>query len=75
MLMKIFLIKSLSRLIKAIFQVVEHKADVVRLQLMLEVGGMYMDTDSVVVKSLDEFRNKDLVLGQATSLSVGKTVA
>jgi len=40
MLMKIFLIKSLSRLIKAIFQVVEHKADVVRLQLMLEVGGI-----------------------------------
>jgi len=34
-----------------------------------------MDTDSVVVKSLDEFRNKDLVLGQATSISVGKTVA
>jgi len=53
-------------------QVVEHKADVVRLQLMLEVGGMYMDTDSVILKSLDKFRNEELTLGQATPKSVGE---
>ena len=50
----------------------EHKADVVRLQLMLEVGGMYMDTDSVILKSLDKFRNNELTLGQATPISVGE---
>ena len=57
---------------KFALQVVEHKADVVRLQLMLEVGGMYMDTDSVILKSLDKFRNEELTLGQATPKSVGE---
>jgi len=51
---------------------VEHKTDVVRLQLMLEVGGMYMDTDSVILKSLDKFRNNELTLGQAKTISVGE---
>lgn len=50
----------------------EHKADVVRLQLLLEVGGMYMDTDSVILKSLDKFRNNELTLGQASGISVGE---
>ena len=50
----------------------EHKADVVRLQLLLEVGGMYMDTDSVILKSLDKFRNNELTLGQASEISVGE---
>jgi len=39
---------------------------------MLEVGGMYMDTDSVILKSLDKFRNNELTLGQATPISVGE---
>ena len=33
---------------------------------------MYMDTDSVIVKSLNKFRNEEATLGQETSSAVGE---
>ena len=51
--------------------VVEHQADVARLQVVLQVGGIYLDDDVVVLKSLDALRrDHDIVLGEASPLSV-----
>ena len=35
-----------------------------RLQIKLEVGGIYMDTDAIVLKPVDELRNYKMVLAE-----------
>ncbi|XP_002122051.2 uncharacterized protein LOC100184557 [Ciona intestinalis] len=45
-------------------QKVEHQSDVARLEILLETGGIYMDDDVVVLKSLDSLRNNEMVLGE-----------
>ena len=47
--------------------IVEHRSDVARLEILLEIGGIYLDTDSVVLKSLNHFRNSSLVLGEVSN--------
>ncbi|XP_070569797.1 uncharacterized protein [Ptychodera flava] len=42
----------------------EHAADVVRLEILLEIGGVYLDTDVVVVNSLEPLRHYEFVIGQ-----------
>ena len=50
---------------------VEHKSDVARMQILLQVGGMYFDTDTMVLKSLDDLRrDSDIVLGKDTPVSL-----
>ena len=50
---------------------VEHQADVSRLQILLEVGGMYFDTDLLVLKNLNVLRrDHDIVLGEASPISL-----
>ena len=51
---------------------VEHKTDVARLELMLEVGGIYLDTDSVIVRSLDGLRRYNVTLGEESDIDLGK---
>lgn len=41
-----------------------HKSDVIRLQVLLEYGGIYVDTDTIFVKSFKELLNNKFVLGQ-----------
>nr|XP_039252113.1 uncharacterized protein LOC120329532 [Styela clava] len=43
---------------------VEHQSDVARLQILLEVGGIYMDDDMIILKSLNPLRNNSMVLGE-----------
>ena len=47
-----------------VVQVIEHKADVARLQIQQEVGGIYLDTDVVFLKSVDELRKYKMVLAE-----------
>ena len=50
---------------------VEHQSDVARLLILLQVGGMYFDTDTMVLKSLDPLRrDHDIVLGKESELSL-----
>ncbi|XP_061194618.1 uncharacterized protein LOC133202753 [Saccostrea echinata] len=42
---------------------VEHKSDIMRLKILKEYGGIYLDTDQYVLRSLNEFRNKDCTMG------------
>jgi len=41
-----------------------HKSDVLRLQILLEYGGIYVDTDTIFVKSYESLLNNKFVLGQ-----------
>jgi hypothetical protein len=41
-----------------------HKSDVLRLQILLEHGGIYVDTDTIFVKSFNELLDNNFVLGQ-----------
>ena len=41
-----------------------HKSDVIRLQVLLEYGGIYADTDVIFTKSFDNILNNKFVLGQ-----------
>ena len=38
---------------------VEHKSDVARLQILLQFGGIYLDTDTMVLQPLDELRKQN----------------
>jgi hypothetical protein len=40
-----------------------HKSDVLRLQILLEHGGIYVDTDTIFVKSFESLLNNKFVLG------------
>ena len=52
-------------------EVVEHQSDVARLQILLQVGGMYFDTDLLVLKNLDHLRREhDIVLGEGSHISL-----
>ena len=54
---------------------VEHKSDVARLQILLQFGGIYLDTDTMVLQSLEELRKKDkLVLGRFTENLVANAI-
>ena len=41
-----------------------HKADVVRLQMLQQFGGVYLDMDTICVQSFQPFYNNDCVIGQ-----------
>jgi hypothetical protein len=43
---------------------VAHKADVVRLQLLKEIGGIYLDLDTICVKPMKELFNHSFIIGQ-----------
>lgn len=42
---------------------VQYQADVVRLQILLDVGGIYLDTDILMLKPLTPLMNRDCVMG------------
>ena len=50
----------------------EHQSDVARLQILLHVGGIYLDDDVITVRSLNELRHNEMVLGEENYDAVGK---
>ncbi|XP_077868782.1 uncharacterized protein LOC144359467 [Saccoglossus kowalevskii] len=44
----------------------EHSADVARLQVLLEMGGVYLDADVFIVAPLEPLRHYDYVAGRET---------
>jgi glycosyltransferase involved in cell wall biosynthesis len=45
----------------------QYQADVVRLQKLYEYGGIYLDTDSVMLKPFGDLMNEDVVLSGAVT--------
>lgn len=53
---------------------VEHAADIKRLTLLIDFGGIYLDTDMLILKSLDPLRVHNLVLGRPVSISLSNGI-
>jgi hypothetical protein len=53
---------------------VAHRADIVRLQTLIECGGIYLDADVFVHRSFDDLRNEQAVLGEEGSDGLANAV-
>lgn len=53
---------------------VQHKSDILRLQILKEYGGIYLDTDQLLFTSLDKFRNRECTMGMAADGYLGSAV-
>lgn len=51
-----------------------HAGDVVRIKILMEYGGIFLDNDSYLVKSLDEFRKFEMTLGWPEGQYLGTQV-
>ncbi|XP_060078856.1 uncharacterized protein LOC132558326 [Ylistrum balloti] len=49
---------------------IEHKADITRLMVLKEYGGIYMDTDEVLLRTLDPLRRHNFTLSRAFSFNL-----
>lgn len=52
----------------------EHQADIVRLQLLLQYGGIYLDLDVIVLKSFDSLLKYDVTMGAETPNLLGSGI-
>lgn len=48
-----------------------HKADIIRLQKLIEHGGIYLDIDTICLRSFDDLLDYDFVMG--TQMNYGNT--
>ncbi|KAK7088082.1 hypothetical protein V1264_022049 [Littorina saxatilis] len=46
-----------------VINVVEHSADVTRLQILIDYGGVYVDTDQYLLRPVDALLNHSVVIG------------
>jgi len=53
-----------------IIKKIAHKADKLRMDLLLNNGGIYLDIDTICVKPWKELLNNDVVLGKESSNSI-----
>ena len=52
----------------------EHQADIIRIQLLLQYGGIYLDLDVIVLKSFDSLLHHDVTMGAETPNLLGSGV-
>lgn len=50
---------------------VYHSSDIARLKILMEHGGIFLDTDTYVVKSLDYYRKFEMTLGWPPGQNLG----
>lgn len=54
---------------------VQHQADILRIQKLIELGGIYLDTDVLCVKKFDEtLFNYDFVIGKVNKNEITNTI-
>lgn len=53
---------------------VQHKSDIVRLKILKEYGGIYVDTDQYFLRSEDEFRTTNCTMGMAHDKAMGSAL-
>lgn len=52
-----------------------HQADVIRLRMLQEMGGVYLDLDTICVKPLSVFFNEKFVIGEEAALPAHYTLS
>ncbi|XP_055950130.1 uncharacterized protein LOC129984296 [Argiope bruennichi] len=50
---------------------VYHSSDIARLEILMKYGGIFLDTDTYVIKSLEYFRRFEMTLGWPPSQNLG----
>lgn len=55
-------------------QFVQHKADITRLKILKEYGGIYVDTDEYFLRSGNKLRNSKCTMGKAHDKSIGSAL-
>ncbi|KAJ9599989.1 hypothetical protein L9F63_009699 [Diploptera punctata] len=53
---------------------VYHASDVTRIRILMEYGGIFLDNDSYIVKSLDPFRRYEMTIGVTNGEYLGTQV-
>ncbi|XP_061185804.1 uncharacterized protein LOC133193906 [Saccostrea echinata] len=53
---------------------VQHKSDIMRLKILKEYGGIYLDTDQYILRSVNEFRNKECTMDRGPDGGVANAV-
>lgn len=53
---------------------VYHASDVIRINVLMKHGGIYLDTDSIVLKNLDHFLRFEMVLGWPENEDMGSQI-
>ncbi|XP_049814963.1 uncharacterized protein LOC126262395 [Schistocerca nitens] len=53
---------------------VYHSADVARIQILMQHGGIYLDTDMLVLRSLDRYRNSEMVVAWPYGEYIGNQI-
>ncbi|KAI1294214.1 hypothetical protein HDE_06100 [Halotydeus destructor] len=53
---------------------VYHASDIARIRALIAYGGIFLDNDSLIIKSLDTFRIFELTLGWPTGANMGTQV-
>ena len=51
-----------------------HQSDVIRLEILLEYGGIYLDLDAISINSLSPLLNHQVVMGREPESSLGSGV-
>ncbi|XP_063412061.1 uncharacterized protein LOC134694887 [Mytilus trossulus] len=52
------------------FGFIEHKADIARIQALQRFGGIYIDTDEIILRSLDPLRKYPVTLSRAVDYNL-----
>lgn len=47
-----------------------HASDIARIQVMMQFGGIYLDQDVIVIKSLEKFRHFEMTIGYPKNLGI-----
>ncbi|KAH6942911.1 hypothetical protein HPB50_011626 [Hyalomma asiaticum] len=53
---------------------IQHASDIVRIRVLRKYGGIYLDMDSYVIKSLDKYRRYETAIGWPGGMSIGNQV-
>ncbi|XP_037510365.1 uncharacterized protein LOC119387130 [Rhipicephalus sanguineus] len=53
---------------------IQHASDVVRIRVLRKYGGIYLDSDSYIVKSLDKYRRYEAAIGWPPRQNIGNQV-
>ncbi|CAN7945121.1 unnamed protein product [Ixodes hexagonus] len=56
------------------FNWIQHTSDVVRCRILMSYGGIYLDGDAYLVRSLDDYRRFEMSLGWPAEASLGTQV-
>lgn len=51
-----------------------HGGDVTRIKILMEYGGIYLDSDSFIVRSLDDFRRYEMTIGWKSGKDMGNQI-